>query len=166
MKIYIIRHAIAELREEWEQRDELRPLTKSGRAKMKRIARGLERIGVKLSHLYSSPLVRAQQTAEVVQKRFKLKSVGETNLLVPEANPEDLIPFLNEHAEADALALVGHEPQVGALLALLLTGQMLSQLPFKKGGVALLEAPKPIVAGRCALHWFMEPRALARLGEQ
>lgn len=162
MKIYIIRHAIAAVREEWEQRDELRPLTPTGRAKMKRIARGLKQNGAKFSHLYSSPLVRAQQTAEIIQKRFKLKPAVETSLLVPEANPKDILPFLNEHADDDALALVGHEPHVSAMLAFLLTGETRAQMPFKKGGIAMLETPKPIAPGQCTLRWFMEPRALVR----
>lgn len=166
MQIYIIRHAIAELREAWEQPDEARPLTQAGRKKMKRIARGLARLGVKLSHLYSSPLVRAQQTAEILQAQFQLKSTAQTQLLVPEANPADIIPWLNEHTENVALALVGHEPHVSALLAYLLTGQTRAPMPFKKGGVALLEVNRPVVAGQCALRWLLEPRALALLGEK
>lgn len=166
MKIYIIRHAIAELREEWEPPDEARPLTKAGRQKMKRIARGLARLGVEFSQLYSSPLVRAQQTAEIVQAQFQLKPAAQTKLLVPEANPAHIISLFNEHPEDAALALVGHEPHVSALLAYLLTGETRALAPFKKGGVALLEANRPVVAGQCVLRWLLEPRALAMLGEK
>jgi phosphohistidine phosphatase len=166
VQIYIIRHAIAELRENWDQPDEARPLTDKGREKMSRIARGLLKTGVRFSHLYCSPLVRAQQTAEIVQRRFKLDSAAQTDLLVPEANPEHILPFLNEHEEAAALALVGHEPHVSALLAFLLTGQTRAHTPFKKGGVALLESGKPVRAGQCTLRWLMEPNALAALGEK
>ncbi len=166
MQIYIIRHAIAELRENWDQPDEARPLTEKGREKMARIARGLAKTGARFSHLYCSPLVRAQQTAEIVQRRFKLKPATPTELLIPEASPELILPFLNEHEDDAALALVGHEPHVSALLAFLLTSQVRAHTPFKKGGVALLEGNKPIHAGQCALRWLMEPSALAALGEK
>ncbi|MEK7727665.1 MAG: phosphohistidine phosphatase SixA [candidate division KSB1 bacterium] len=165
MKIYIIRHAIAELREQWDEPDEARPLTEPGRKKMLRIARGLSKLGVRFSRLYASPLVRAEQTAEIVRQRFKLKAVEQTDLLVPEANPALLLPWLNQHEEEAALALVGHEPHVSALLAFLLTGQMAAATPFKKGGVALLESNKPIRAGQCTLRWLLEPRQLAALGK-
>ena len=166
MQIYIVRHALAELRENWEQPDEARPLTKKGRKKMARVARGLFNLQTKISHLYASPLVRAVQTAEILAERFKLKPAAQTELLVPEASPELILPFLNQHEEDDALALVGHEPHVSALLAFLLTGETRAQVPFKKGGVALLEASKPVRAGQCALCWLMEPGQLAALGEK
>ncbi|NUO81221.1 phosphohistidine phosphatase SixA [candidate division KSB1 bacterium] len=164
MQIYIIRHAIAELRENWEQPDEERPLTAKGRKKMARIASGLSQIGAEFTHLYASPLVRARQTAEIIQKRFKLKAISQTDLLVPEAAPEHLLPFLNEHEDEAALALVGHEPHASALLTFLLTGSNSVLAYFKKGGVALLEGNKPLHAGRCTLRWLMEPNHLAELG--
>lgn len=163
MQIYIVRHAIAELRENWDHPDEARPLTKKGRKKMARIARGLFNQSTKFSHLYASPLVRAVQTAEIMAECFQLKPAEPTELLVPEASPESLLPFLNQHEEEDALALVGHEPHVSALLAFLLTGETRAHLPFKKGGMALLESRKPIRAGQCVLRWFMEPKQLAAL---
>lgn len=165
MQIYLVRHAIAELRENWDQPDEARPLTKKGRKKMARIARGLFNQQTKLSHLYASPLVRAAQTAEIIAERFQLKPAEQTELLVPEASPELILPFLNQHEEEAALALVGHEPHVSALLAFLLTGETRAHVPFKKGGVALLESNKPVRAGQCVLRWLLEPSQLAALSD-
>ncbi len=163
MQIYIIRHAIAELRENWGQSDEERPLTEEGRKKMERIARGLRNMKVTFSHLYSSPLVRAQQTAEIVGKKITVQTFAQTDLLVPEADPARLLPFLNEHEEEAALALVGHEPHVSSLLSFLLAGKPGSFVYFKKGGVALIEGNTPVQAGQCTLRWLLEPRHLTAI---
>jgi phosphohistidine phosphatase len=166
MKIHIVRHAIAELREDWHDPDEQRPLTAKGRKKMARIVRGLRNLEVELTHLYSSPLLRAQQTAEIIQEGLKLEKIAPTDLLVPEADPAQIISFLNEHDDQAALALVGHEPHVSALLAFLVTGKSAAIALFKKGGVALLEGEKPLRAGKFLLRWLLEPNHLAELGEK
>lgn len=166
MKIYIVRHAIAELRENWQDPDEQRPLTAKGRKKMARIVTGLRRLEVELTHLYASPLVRAQQTAEIVQEGLKIKQIATTDLLVPEADPAQILSFLNEHDDAAALALVGHEPHVSALLAFLATGRREIFALFKKGGMALLEGDKPLQPGHLLLRWFMEPGQLMMIGEK
>lgn len=164
MKIYIVRHAIAGLRENWHDPDDQRPLTDKGRKKMARIARGLRNLEVELTHLYASPLVRAQQTAEIIREELRIKKIDTSDLLVPEADPADVLPFLNEHDETAALALTGHEPHTSALLAFLATGQREIFALFKKGGVALLEGEKPLRAGHVLLRWLMEPNHLAAIG--
>lgn len=166
MQIYIIRHAIAELREDWDRPDEERPLTTQGRKKMIRIARGLAALGVCFSEIYTSPLVRAQQTAKILQKNTKCKSLKQTDLLAPEAVPAAILSLLNEHEESEALALVGHEPHVSTLLSFLLTGANDHLTTFKKGGVALLECDKPVAAARCVLRWLMAPKQLTALCAQ
>lgn len=166
MKIYIVRHALAELRENWSDPDEQRPLTDKGRKKMARVACGLRNLEVELTHLYSSPLVRARQTAEIIQKELKIKKTAFTDLLVPEADPQLILPFLNEHEEEAALALTGHEPHVSALLAFLLTGKTAVLAVYKKGGVALLEGEKPLRAGNFLLRWLLEPNHLAAIGRK
>jgi len=164
MKIYIVRHALAELRENWQAPDEQRPLTAKGRKKMARIATGLRDLGVELTHLYASPLVRAQQTAEIVQEGLKIKKIATTALLVPGADPAQILSFLNEHEGEAALALVGHEPHVSALLAFLATGRTEVFALFKKGGVALLEGEPPLQPGHLLLRWLLEPNQLAGIG--
>ncbi len=166
MKIYIVRHALAELRENWPDPDEQRPLTAKGRKKMARIAAGLRKLEVELTHLYSSPLVRAQQTAEILQEGLQTKKIVQTDLLVPAADPAKILPFLNEHDDEATLALVGHEPHVSALLAFLLTAKSAAFALFKKGGVALLEGGKPLRPGHLLLRWLLEPNQLAALGEK
>lgn len=166
MEIYIIRHAIAEERETWDKPDELRPLTPRGHKKMQRSARGLRALDVKLTHLYSSPLTRAMQTAEIVQKSLKVESIQQTDALSPEAPPQAIVPVLNELPGNAAVGLVGHEPHLSHLLSFLLTGLRQGFATFKKGGVACLEAEIPVQPGKAILRWLLEPNQLVEIGDR
>ena len=56
--------------------------------------------------------------------------------------------------------LVGHEPDLGQLASLLLTGGDALGMQFKKGGVARLSM-ETLRAGRCAtLEWLLTSRQL------
>ncbi|MDZ7344985.1 MAG: phosphohistidine phosphatase SixA [candidate division KSB1 bacterium] len=165
MEIYLIRHAIAMNREEWTKSDDLRPLTEKGQQKMEKIAAGLAAMEIDFTHLFTSPLVRAKQTAEIVQKILQIEAMEETDLLVPSADPAAMIPFLNKLPDNAEVALVGHEPHVSALLSYLLSGQHKNFATFKKGGVAMLEGTTPLRAGHLILRWLLEPNHLVAIGE-
>ncbi|MDZ7292737.1 MAG: phosphohistidine phosphatase SixA [candidate division KSB1 bacterium] len=165
MEIYIIRHAIAVERDEWTGNDSVRPLTEKGRKKMEQIARGLAAMEIDFTHIFTSPLVRAQQTAEILQKILKIDHLEETDLLSLSADPAEMIPFLNKLPDSADVALVGHEPHVSELLSYLLSGQKRIFTTFKKGGVAMLEGHAPLRAGNLTLCWLLEPNHLVAIGE-
>jgi len=165
MEIYIVRHAIAMERDEWAGSDDKRPLTEKGKKKMEQIAAGLAAMEIDFTHIFSSPLVRAQQTAAILQHVLKIDHLNETDLLVPSADPAAMIPFLNQLPDSADVALVGHEPNVSELLSYLLSGQHKSFAEFKKGGVAMLEGFAPLRPGQLTLRWFMEPNHLVAIGE-
>ena len=65
MNLYIIRHADAQpLGEGGIEDDADRPLTTTGQAQCERLAAALQRQGVRLDRILTSPLLRARQTAE------------------------------------------------------------------------------------------------------
>lgn len=165
MKIYLIRHGIAALRETWEKPDGERPLTDKGRRRTEQVAAALCRLGVAFTHLYTSPLVRARQTAEIIRKKSKIHKLEETALLQDDAEPDALISLLNQHKDNAVLGLVGHEPQMSALLALLVSGEQSPFTTFKKAGVALVEGGLPVQAGGCTLRWLLEPRILIEIAQ-
>lgn len=165
MEIHLIRHAIAEDRENWNEPDELRPLTKEGEKKMRRVARGLRLLDIEFTHLYSSGLTRALQTADIVRQALKLEDLRETDALTPGAAPREILPVLNQLPTDAIVGLVGHEPHMSTLLGFLLTGQRNSFVVFKKGGIACLETPHPVEPGRAMLRWMLEPGQMMRIGE-
>ena len=75
MNLYIIRHAIAvdEATSDYAS-DSERPLTDKGRKKMRQIANALRSLGVEFDLIFSSPYIRACDTAEVLADGFKMKS--------------------------------------------------------------------------------------------
>ena len=68
MNLYILRHGIAADRSSKYPDDNLRPLTRKGIDRMRREAKGMSAIGIAPDVIISSPLVRAIQTAEIVQQ--------------------------------------------------------------------------------------------------
>jgi phosphohistidine phosphatase len=168
MKLLVIRHAIAEEREEFAytgRPDSERPLTKEGRDKMRRAARGLAAQVPDLNVLATSPYTRAAQTAEIVAEAYgglKPVSVAE---LTPEHQPDDLLPWLRSQERDTVVAVVGHEPHLGFLVGWLLTGRHESFVELKKGAACLLEFDDPPAAGNATLLWALAPAHLRALRE-
>ncbi|MGE3077290.1 MAG: phosphohistidine phosphatase SixA [Dehalococcoidia bacterium] len=159
MQLCLIRHAIAVERDEFDGPDAKRPLTADGRQRMREAAEGLSTL-FRPEVILTSPLLRAQQTAEIVAKAC--------------AAPIQVLDALGtgEHREVLAecaalgksrVALVGHEPWMGELLSLILTGSEQGMLVvFKKGAAALVDVETP-GWGLGHLEWMMQPGALRGL---
>lgn len=166
MRILIIRHGVAEDREAFAkstQEDALRPLTKAGRKKMRKAARGLAGLVPTLDVIASSPLLRAVQTAELVAEAFDGTRVLQIAALSPRKPPAQLLEWLQAHPPEATVALVGHEPHLSTFLCWLLTGLQESFVTLKKGGAAMLEANHPVTAGRAKLLWMMKSSQLRSL---
>jgi len=166
MRILIIRHGVAEERESFArstQDDALRPLTRQGRKKMNKAARGLARLVPSVDVIASSPLVRAVQTAEIVADAFDGARLVQIAALSPRKPPAQLLEWLQAHPPEATVALVGHEPHLSTFLCWLLTGLQESFVVFKKGAAAMIESNDPVTAGRAKLSWFLKPSQLRKL---
>lgn len=156
MHVYLLRHGqAADLSPDGPRTDEERPLTEEGRALFVRACKHYRRHMEPLDGILSSPLVRARQTAGVLAGALdpSPEIEGERDLL-PGARPAAILDRL----QADllegkrALALVGHEPQLGNLLGLLLTGSEQTAIPLKKGMIAGVRLAEPqTMIGRLVL---------------
>ena len=170
MDVLIIRHAIAQERERFAEshpgeEDGARPLTGRGRKRMRVAARGLCRVSPPVGLLASSPLVRAVQTADIVEACFggvKRVVVGQ---LAAEQPVTALLKWLQAQRPDLAVALVGHEPQLSTFAGWMCTGLQESFVQLKKGGACLLRFKTDVKPGRATLLWSLAPaqlRALAR----
>jgi len=75
---------------------------------------------------------------------------------------DGIVAALGAHPAAKTVAIVGHEPTLGALLARMLGAAHGERLAFKKGGAALVDLPDgPSGAG--VLLWFLKPKVLRAL---
>jgi phosphohistidine phosphatase len=166
MHLLVVRHGIAEDREEFAatgQDDSLRPLTAEGRTKMERNARALRRALGSVDALATSPLVRAAETATIVAAAFDEPPLDTVDALVPEAKPSALLPWLRRHDDTTTVAVVGHEPHLGTLVAWLVTGRAEPGIPLKKGGACLLEFDGRPDAGRATMLWMLTPGLMKKL---
>jgi phosphohistidine phosphatase len=165
MKLLIIRHAIAEDREEFARTgkdDRLRPLTDEGRKKMKQGARGLKRVAPEIDLLATSPLTRAAQTGAVLDSVYGGLREEEIAELCPEASPVEFLSWLRKQTVENA-AVVGHEPSISLILSWLLTGTEKRIFSFRKGGACLIEFPGEVGAGTASLLWALTPAQLREL---
>lgn len=157
----LLRHGLAEDPSP-DKKDEDRGLTAEGHARMKQIARGLERALPKAQAIYASPLLRAVQTALWVSKGYRSRvNVTTTDALAPGASHMEFLELIASIKERRAV-LVGHEPGLTENLRALVNTDEEHKLELKKGGcygVRLLQD------GTALLEWMLPPRILRKLGE-
>jgi phosphohistidine phosphatase len=167
MRLLIIRHAIAEEREDFARTgrdDSQRPLTDEGRKKMKQGAKGLRALVPEIGLLATSPLTRAAQTAAILDSVYDGLDEVEIDELSPEAAPEGFLRWLRQQ-KAETLAVVGHEPSLSQLLSWLLTGTEKRLFSFRKGGACLLEFAGEVGPGMATLLWAMTPGQLRKMAD-
>jgi phosphohistidine phosphatase len=163
VRLLIIRHAIAEDRDEFArtgQPDDLRPLTPAGRKKMVRGARGLRRLVPEIDLLAASPLTRAQQTARIVAKAYEKPRFETTDVLRPDASFTQFISWTRSTGPHETVAVVGHDPHLSTLITWLMTGSDAPGVVLTKGGAALLTfngAPRR-AGGK--LEWLLKAKQL------
>jgi phosphohistidine phosphatase len=163
MNVYLMRHGLAvERGTPGYDSDRERPLTSKGERKVRRVAEAFVKMEVSFDAILSSPLVRAQQTADALSEEMKAKQkVQLTEHLAPGGGTKELVNLLQHLPDSpQEILLVGHEPDLGQLAWSFLTGGDEVAIVFKKGGVAKL-AIESLRAGRCAtLEWLLTSRQL------
>jgi len=158
-EIYLIRHAIAEVRGSERPDDTKRPLTDDGIRRMRKAARGLARLGVMLDAVLTSPLVRTRQTAEIVAAAIDPKPHLTTiESLAPGGTYAALLADLEKHARRRRIALVGHEPGIGELAGRLIGTR--HPFAFKKGAICRIDVDALPPQGPGTLQWFVTARML------
>lgn len=163
--VMLLRHAIAE--DPGPSRSDAdRRLTAAGRRKMREVAAGMQALDLPVDVILTSPLRRAQETAEILAETFDREDATEVcKALAPGGDTDALFAALAPHRSATGLVLVGHEPDMGELLSALLVGTRgLVRTSFKKAGLAGISVPglPPRAAG--VLEFLLTPAHLRRIG--
>jgi phosphohistidine phosphatase len=164
MNLYLLRHGIAVDPSAPDfAKDAERPLTPKGRRRLLQIAKAMGVLKIAPDVILSSPYVRAKQTAEIVAKLLKRrKKLKFTDELTPGGNPKALIQQLNElRPKPKNILIIGHEPYLSKLIALLTAGNTNMEIDLKKGSLCKLET-ESLRYARCAtLVCLLAPRHLA-----
>ena len=161
-ELYLVRHAIAADRgSEWPD-DNKRPLTERGISRFKDGVKGLRRLDVALDEIFTSPLLRAKQTAELLAAGLEGKpSIKVLDALGPGHTPSAVMTQLARVARRRRIALVGHEPDLGELAAHLIGAGR--ALPFKKGGICRIDLGSLTSKRAASLTWFLPPTVLRQV---
>jgi phosphohistidine phosphatase len=156
VRLHLLRHAHAGDALEWQGDDDLRPLTSRGRKQAERLGRFMCEHGIRPDVIVSSPLVRALQTAEIVAAELGM-TVRRDARLASDFGKGDLWALLDELGAREPL-LVGHEPDLSALLSYLTDSP---GLPMKKGTLATVDLETRLADGDGVLRWLLPPDLLA-----
>jgi phosphohistidine phosphatase len=169
MRLLVVRHGPAEPRDprRWPD-DDHRPLSREGRRESRAALDGLAALERNVRVVLTSSATRAKSTAEILRDRLELTSKP---IVWPELGPgAPAAPVLARLAKQVApratVAIVGHEPQLGELVGLGLTGEAVSVTRLGKAGVAALEFAERVGPDAAVLDWRLDRKALARLAKR
>ena len=155
-ELILLRHAHAEPAAQG-QADLDRPLSAEGLAEAEAAGRWLAANKLVPDCVLCSPSRRTRETLEAV-----LAAIGYVDQRIEpsiyEATPGTLIALADLHVDAERLMLVGHNPGLERLAALLHSGQSGDYRGMPPGGVAVLTVPaetslEPGVAQLSAFWW-------------
>jgi phosphohistidine phosphatase len=114
--------------------DSERELTPRGERQALLAGRGLARAGVEFAACYTSPKLRAADTARHACEQLGI-GYEEASLLAAGFERGDAKELLARHEDGEAILVVGHEPDFSQLVHDF-TG---ARVDFKKGGIAAIK---------------------------
>ena len=164
MELLIVRHAIAFERDakRWPD-DGARPLSARGVMRARGAAAGLKKLGLRPVRMLTSPLERTRQTAAILTQLAGWPAAVPCRELLPGGSPQELLALL-ARSRGQRLAVIGHQPDLGRLIALCLPGKAASgAFRLRKMSVVLLTFQGAPGAGHGELCWLMQPKLLRAL---
>jgi|WetSurMetagenome_2_1015567.scaffolds.fasta_scaffold508635_2 phosphohistidine phosphatase len=161
MKLYLVRHADALPVGGKIDRDAERPLSHTGLQEAALAGKALALLEPALDAVLVSPLLRARQTGERLTSARKAPVRLEVSpLLEPGFHPEAVLEELFLRWKDAAVALVGHQPDLGNLLSYLVSGDLSVEAAFRPGTIACagISGTPQNFGGR--LEWLVSPELL------
>jgi phosphohistidine phosphatase len=155
-QIWLLRHGEAVPHE--SKPDDERELTARGERQAVAAGQGLARLGIEFHACYTSPKVRARDTAKLACDALNIAPV-EVGSLAGEFERDDALELLYAHEDEDdpCVLLVGHEPDFSQVVHDL-TG---ARVDIKKGGIAALK----VARGSGEMLLLLRPRELEALAQ-
>ena len=155
-ELILLRHAHAEAAVHGQD-DMDRPLSRQGQAEAEAAGRWLKEHGYTPDRVVYSPARRTRETVEqVLSVLGYLEQKAEPRIF--DATPGTLMQVADEQRELGRILLVGHNPGLEQMAALLSSGQSGEFRGMPAGGIAVLKVPaqaelEPGVAELAAFWW-------------
>lgn len=150
MDLILWRHAEAVDADPGED-DMARVLTPKGQKQARRMAEWLTSQLPDSCRILVSPAERTRQTADALQRKFKI-----VNEIAPGADAEDVLLAANWPNAKEPVLVVGHQPTLGQVAALLVSGQ-LQDWQIKKGSAWWIVQREPLDPYSVYLKAVMSP---------
>lgn len=155
MKLYFIRHGKAGYD---APTDEARPLTDVGILQAKNNGVFLKNLGIQPTKIYSSPRLRAHQTAQHIG--IALNSTPEINDACNfDFSLEKALELASNYNEGDEIFFVGHNPSMSEVVTEL-TGAMVEMKPC---AIACVQIMNPTYRPQAILNWFIKPKIVSAM---
>ena len=151
-QLWLLRHGEAVPHDSKPDHD--RELTARGERQSVAAGAALARLGVEFAAIYTSPKVRAVQTAKLAAEALNVEP-EEESLLSEDFERADALELLGRHDEDARVLVVGHNPDF-AQVVYDLTG---ARVDFKKGAVVAVK----LSGSRPELLVLLRPRELESL---
>lgn len=158
MLLTLLRHGTAE---PWEPsgEDAKRALIEKGEKESAAAGKFARKVGWEPGIVLTSPLVRAQQTAELFCERAGFEPPVIESFLAAGMHPEHGASHLADYIEFDQVVIVGHEPDFSTLIAYL-TGSTALNIKVGKGSLWGVDCTK--MAEGCGVLRFGLPAKVIR----
>lgn len=156
MDIYIVRHGIAADLDSEIVEESFRYLTIHGRNHCRIVAQRLKDMKVNFDAVFSSPLVRAVQTAEVFSSVLKYDNEIKTAIeLIGGSSFSRFLQFIKRHSHNNSIAIFGHAPDVNSFTFNLIKDNPIKdlQLNFKNSSVCKINFDPASETGK--FEWFL-----------
>jgi phosphohistidine phosphatase len=132
-QVWLLRHGEAVPHD--SKPDDERELTPRGRRQSEAAGLALAKLNVEFAACYTSPKLRALQTAQLACGSLNIEPAVEISI-AGRFSRDDVVELLHAHGGDDRILIVGHEPTFSQVVHDF-TG---SRIDFKKGGVAAFRA--------------------------
>lgn len=150
MELLLWRHA-----EALDGIDDLqRPLSLKGQQQASKMAAWLGRHGPGGLRLLVSPAARTRETAKAFRQKMEV-----SELLAPGCQVQELVTLCQWPLGPAPVLLVGHQPSLGLLTSLLLTGQPMPWA-IKKGALWWLSSRTRAGEQQCVIRTVLAPELL------
>ncbi|MGI0066729.1 MAG: phosphohistidine phosphatase SixA [Nitrosotalea sp.] len=162
MDLLILRHGEAG-RHSLSPGDSKRQLTSEGKQEIVDLSNGLQSLKIKLDYIFTSPLSRAKQTAEIVAKSLKYSGkIEEIDSLKPESSRLEFYSILSKLKRDSVVLVVGHEPYLSEMISEAIS-QSGCRIRLKKAGLARIRVISTLPKIKGELRWLLVPKHLSKI---
>lgn len=164
MDIFILRHGDANSDSKKITDDSKRVLTEAGIKEIENVSSLFAEFDIEISHIFTSPLRRAKQTAEIILKNQKKAKMIELAELKPEGTPSAVFKRIIKQ-NGSAILVIGHNPLLVDIINHITNTekQIADGLALKTGGLAKIKITVMEPQLRGHLEWLLTPKLIRKV---